>query len=101
VNAPIENGTFVYATRHRLAVALANQLARSVALYESFTGRTPVGLEDLVTRPKDLAENVIWPAGGFVLGGIVHRDPWGRPYELSIRGDRMVVTGKGADGKDG
>jgi len=101
VNAPIEDGTFVYASRRRMAVALAKQLAGSIALYESFTGRTPATLDDLFSRPKDLAEGVIWPAGCFVLDGVVPRDPWGRPYELAVRGDRLVVTGKGADGKDG
>lgn len=101
VNGPIEDSTFTYASQRRLAVALTNQLARSIALYETFTGRTPATLEDLVTRPQDLAPDILWPAGGYVLGGVVPKDPWGQPYELSVSGDRLVLLGKGADGKAG
>jgi general secretion pathway protein G len=101
LNGPMTGDLFVYASRRRLAQALAGQLGRSIALYEQFTGRTPVSLDDLVARPKELPEAVIFPAGGFVLGGVVPKDPWGRPYLLTVDRDRLAVTGLGADGKPG
>lgn len=101
LNAPLGDDLFIYASRRRLGVALATQLGRSIALYEEFTGRTPATLDDLVARPKDLPEGVIFPAGGFVLGGVVPRDPWGKPYQLQVDRDRLVLSSLGADGKPG
>src|SRR5436190_7999116 len=101
VNAPIADSAFTYASLRRLAVARAKQVARSIALYGTFTGRTPSSLDELVARPKDLPEGVIWPAGGFALGGSIPRDPWGRAFSLRNEGARQVVFSLGADGKAG
>jgi outer membrane lipoprotein-sorting protein len=101
LDAPISDGMFVYASLRRLALARAKQLARSAALYGAFTGRTPASLDELAVRPKDLAETVVWPAGGFVLASAVPKDPWGRPFELRRDGAKLVVSCLGADGKAG
>jgi hypothetical protein len=101
LNAPIADSTFVFASLGRLAAARAKQMARSVALFGTYTGRMPSSLDQLVARPKDLPEGVIWPEGGFALGGSVPKDPWGRPFSLRNEGARQVVASLGADGKAG
>jgi outer membrane lipoprotein-sorting protein len=101
IDENLPDSEFVYQSLRRLAVARAEQLARSVELYQRFTGRPPRSLGDLVHRPPDLEKETFYPEGGFLLARDVPRDPWGRPYELAEeRGRRMVVC-RGADGKPG
>lgn len=101
LDAPIADSLFVYSSLHRLAAAQAKQLARSATLYGTFTGRTPASLDELVSRPKDLPESTVWPEGGFLLGGAVPKDPWGRPFKLQRDGAKLVVLNLGADGNAG
>ncbi len=101
VDTPIPDSVFTFASVRRLAVARAKQLGRSAMLYGLYTGRTLSSLEDLLARPKDLPEAAIWPAGGFVLGSVLPKDPWGNPFALKTEGTRLIVTSPGADGKPG
>jgi hypothetical protein len=80
-----------------LAGARAGQLAESAGLFVLYTGRSPRSLDDLVKRPAWLEPDVFYPEAGFVLGGALPRDPWGRPFELNA----ARVISLGADGKAG
>src|SRR5439155_24244810 len=80
----LPDSRFSLPSNRRLARVRAVQLARSGSLYGTFTGRHPRSLEDLAARPAHLEPEVFWPEGGFVLGGVVPKDPWGRPYELKL-----------------
>ncbi len=80
-----------------LARARAGQLAESAGLFTLYTGRHPRTLDDLVKRPAWLEPDVFTPEAGFVLGGALPRDPWGRPFELNA----ARVLSLGADGKAG
>jgi len=96
----VPDGEFSLQSRHRLAMAQLTQLAESVRLFERFTGRAPDSLEDLKRKPADLDADIFWPRGGFLLGA-PPRDPWGRPFEVVVRGGRCTVVCRGADGADG
>jgi hypothetical protein len=91
----LPDSDFSFQSPRRLAGVRARQLARSVELYGHFTGRHPRSLDDLVTRPAHLEKEVFWPDGGFVLGGVVPKDPWGRPYELRLERGRARIAGTG------
>jgi outer membrane lipoprotein-sorting protein len=97
----VADSEFVFQSLRRLAAARAEQLARSVELYQRFTGRAPRSLGDLVTRPPDLDKETFYPEGGFLLAQELPRDPWGRPFELAEERGRRVVVSRGADGKPG
>ena len=101
IDAPIPDSVFTFASVRRLALARAKQVGRSAMLYGLYTGRTPATLEDLLARPKGLPEAAIWPAGGFFLGSVLPKDPWGNPFALKAEGTRLIVTSSGADGKPG
>jgi hypothetical protein len=91
----LPDSDFSFQSPRRLARVRARQLARSVELYGQFTGRHPRSLDDLVARPPHLEPEIFWPEGGFVLGGAVPRDPWGRPYLLRIERGRARIVGTG------
>jgi len=97
----IPDSVFAYQSRHRLAQSRASQVAESVRLYARFTGRAPGTLEDLIRRPAGLEPEIFYPPGGFVLGGTVPRDPWGRPFELRADAEGVRIVSLGADGKPG
>ncbi|HYE99879.1 MAG TPA: DUF2950 family protein [Planctomycetota bacterium] len=101
VGEPIPDEAFLYATKGRLASALAGQLARSVELHRRFTGVAPASLEALAARPDGLDPALFWPEGGFVLGGRVPKDPWGRPFALENKDGGLRVVSLGADGRPG
>jgi hypothetical protein len=97
----LPDSDFSFQSNRRLARVRAAQIARSVSLYGTFTGRHPRSLDDLAARPSHLEPEVFWPEGGFVLGGVVPKDPWGRPFELKVERSRAWVVGLGSDGKPG
>lgn len=97
----LPDSDFTYQSKRRLAQAQAAQLVRSVELFGLFTGRHPASLEELLRRPADLPPEVFWPERGFVLGGALPRDPWGKPFELARDGGRARVVSRGADGAPG
>lgn len=82
-----------------LAKARAAQLAASVRLFGLYTGRHPGRLEDLAKRPADLEAGIFWPSRGFLLGGAVPLDPWGKPFELVAKGGRVSVVSRGGGGE--
>jgi general secretion pathway protein G len=97
----LPDSDFSYQSNRRLARTRAVQLATSVGLFGRFTGRHPRGLEDLVRRPQSIEKEVFWPEGGFVLGGALPKDPWGRAFELRADAGIVSVVSLGADGKPG
>ncbi len=97
----LPDSEFSFASPRRLARVRAGQVAKSVELYGLYTGRFPRSLDDLAARPAHLEPEVFWPEGGFVLGGVVPRDSWGRPYGLRAERGRARVVSLGSDGAPG
>jgi outer membrane lipoprotein-sorting protein len=93
----LADSEFAFQSARRLAAMRAVQLARSAELFTRFSGRSPKSLDELLRRPEGLDPAVFYPAGGYVLGGALPKDPWGRPYLLQDGQVRSL----GADGKAG
>jgi outer membrane lipoprotein-sorting protein len=93
----LADSEFSFQSARRLAAVRAVQLARSAELFTRYSGRSPKSLDELLRRPEGLDPAVFYPAGGYVLGGALPKDPWGRPYLLR---DGQVLS-LGADGKAG
>jgi hypothetical protein len=100
LDSELGDADFNYQSRWRLARAQAAMLAESARLFTLFTGRAPDSIDDLAKKPADLEPDVFWPRGGFVMGGIP-RDPWGRPFGISVREGRAALFCLGADGQEG
>ncbi len=84
------------AKQRRVLVDLGN-LMQDLLLYREFTGTIPSALVDLV-EPKDDGP---WPKGGFVAGGVLPKDPWGRDYVYDFDRGEPALSCLGADGKPG
>lgn len=97
----LPDSDFAWQSNRRLARVEVAQLAESARLFGLYTGRHPGSLQDLVRRPETLEADIIWPSGGFVLGGELPKDPWGRPFELLTQDGRASIICRGADGKEG
>jgi hypothetical protein len=91
----IADSEFATPWKKLLARAQAGQLAESAGLFALYTGRHPRALDELLRRPAWLEPDVFYPDGGFVLGGRLPKDPWGRAFEL--RGGRVVSPGAEGD----
>jgi general secretion pathway protein G len=61
------------------------------------------GLQALVARPSGSPEARNWRAGGYLEGGRVPKDPWGRDYQYLSPGQRgeFDVYSLGRDGRPG
>jgi general secretion pathway protein G len=61
------------------------------------------GLQALVAQPGGSPEARNWRAGGYLEGGRVPRDPWGRDYQYLSPGQRgeFDVYSLGRDGRPG
>lgn len=92
---------FIFQSNRRFARAQAQRLAGAAALFGRCTGRHPSALEELARRPQGLEADIFWPEGGYLLGGTVPKDPWGRPFELKSADGKPSVVSLGADGKAG
>lgn len=61
------------------------------------------GLEALVEAPDDLANDALYPRGGFIQK--LPLDPWGRPYQYVFPAERSRaaydIFSLGADGEEG
>jgi len=84
--------------RQKQACVDLGQLAIAVMLYREFVGDGPKSLNDLVEKPGDAA---FWPEGGFMKGGKIPKDPWGRDYQYKAGERDPRVWSWGADGKEG
>ena len=60
---------------------LAEQVARSIELYSTYTGTWPASLDDLTRKP---AAGGFWPEGGFWIGAL--------PKAVSWKEGRVVPT---------
>ncbi len=89
----------VETAKQKQALVDIGKLAIAVMLYYEFNGSKPASLKDLIEKPKD-AE--FWPDGGYLNGGAVPKDPWGRDYVYKPGDARQpVIKSLGADGKPG
>lgn len=61
------------------------------------------GLQALVAQPGGAPEARNWRAGGYLQGGSVPKDPWGRDYQYLSPGQRgeFDVYSLGRDGRPG
>ena len=101
LNTEIPDSDFTYQSKRRLARVQVRLLARSVELFGKFTGRHPRALADLTRKPPELEKDVFWPEDGFLLGGEVPKDPWGRPFRLRREDGSVGLLCLGADGEKG
>ncbi len=72
--------------KQRQAVVQMGHLLIGVVLYREFFGEMPKTLSLLVEKPKDAKG---WPEGGFLLQGMLPKDPWGQPYWISYEEDEL------------
>lgn len=84
--------------RRIVARAHLVQIAAAVKLFHALNARFPAALADLIRRPEGIAR---WPEGGFLLGGTIPSDPWGRAYSYSAQEDGFALKSLGADGREG
>ncbi len=73
-------------------------LTMGLRLYREFTGAWPKTLGHLVDKPKDAS---FWPEGGYLAGGKLPKDPWGRDFLYDADGALPRISSLGADGKKG
>ena len=98
-NAAVPPKERVESAKQKQALVDMGQIAIAVMLYYEFTGDRPATLKDLVEKPK---EAEFWPEGGYLKGGAVPKDPWGRDYLYEPGSDRTPgIKCLGADGKKG
>ncbi len=93
----VPDSAFEFPWRRLQAQARVNQLAESVGNFAFFTGRFPRSPDNLLRKPDWLEADTFYPEGGFVLGGRLPQDPWGRAFEFT----EGKVSSLGADGKAG
>ncbi len=75
------------------------QIGMACIMFKNVNGQDPKALKDLVEKP---AYAKSWPEGGFLLGGKVPLDPWGREYRWQAREGRVPsLATLGADGEAG
>ncbi|HEU4339351.1 MAG TPA: type II secretion system protein GspG, partial [Planctomycetota bacterium] len=74
LNAAFPPDFFEFQNAAMLLDARTYQAATSVLLHARYTGRLPKTLEDLARRPADLPAGVLWPEGGFWIGGAIPKD---------------------------
>jgi len=89
------------ARRMKAKVQIAS-LQSALALFKTDTGRFPTtseGLEALVADPGIRG----WKTGGYLEGGKVPADPWGRPYSYICPGSHgdYDLKSSGKDGEEG
>lgn len=59
---------------------------------------TEQGLDALLTKPTDCPN---YPASGFIQGGKIPADPWGKDYMYESDGKTYVISSFGNDGAEG
>ena len=101
IDEELADSEFTFQSARRLAAVQSVQVARSAELFTRFSGRAPKSLDELVRRPEGLDPAVFYPDGGYLLGGVLPRDPWGRPFELASEKGMLAVVSRGGDGKPG
>jgi general secretion pathway protein G len=92
--------------RRTAAEADIRAIASALELYklDNFVyPSTQQGLQALVQRPVGEPAAPNWKAGGYLQGGAVPKDPWGRPYQYLNpgRAGPYDVFSFGADGRPG
>ena len=88
--------------------AQISNLEGVLELYRMDNARFPTteqGLEALVVRPTSAPEPRDYPAGGYLRGGRVPKDPWNEPYHYEAPGQHnqhaFDLWSYGADGVAG
>jgi len=74
------------------------QIGTACLMYKQMNGEEAASLQDLVEKPARAKQ---WPEGGFLLGGKVPQDPWGREYKYETGWKLPRLWTLGADGKEG
>jgi len=74
------------------------QIGAACVMYKKLNGEDPKSLRNLVEKPPGVKA---WPEGGFLLGGKLPLDPWGRDYQYDAGWQIPRVFTRGADGREG
>lgn len=81
-----------------------NQFKQLLEDYRRYCSQYPTtdqGLDVLVAKPATGPECPNYPASGFIQGGKVPTDPWGKDYMYESDGRTYVITSFGTDGREG
>ena len=81
----------------RTASAQINSLKSQLDMYKLNVGSYPPTLEALYERPSDVDESR-WSQ---VSRDPVKPDPWNRPFEYKVQGDKFELRSLGPDGQSG
>jgi general secretion pathway protein G len=94
--------------RGQTAKAQIKKIESAVEFFQMDNGFFPdseQGLEALVVKPTVGREARNYPAGGYLQGGAVPRDPWDNPYQYeypgTINANSYDIWSLGADGQPG
>lgn len=93
--------------KRTVAALQIRNLVNALQLYKLDNGVYPTteqGIEALVRRPSAHPVPANYPAGGYLEGGRVPLDPWGRLYAYVSPGPGgldFVIRSFGADGQEG
>jgi general secretion pathway protein G len=66
-------------------------------LYRLNVGTYPSSLDALYEKPSDLADPTKWSQ---ISDEPIPADPWGRPYQYKLNGDKFEIRCLGADGQE-
>ena len=77
-----------------------SEIEKAVDMFHYDYGRFPTILDELVSRPSDIAEED-WKVPTLKAKNLT--DPWGRPFQYRVPGDHEPVDiySYGADGQEG
>lgn len=97
----LEDSVFSVQTRGQYSKARTALVARWIDIYTLYTGRYPKNLQSLLTPPNIDNRKSVWPRTGYLAGGKVPEDAWGKRYDYRHRDGKVFLTTYGADGKPG
>jgi general secretion pathway protein G len=89
------------AAKHSVAQQKVQEIEKAIEMFHYDYGRFPEAIEELVTRPDDVAEDK-WQPPTVKSKDLL--DPWGRAFVYSVPGDHdqsFDLYSLGADGQEG
>jgi general secretion pathway protein G len=74
-----------------------NNFKQFLEMYRLNVGTFPSSLDALYEKPSDLADPTKWMQ---VSNEPIPADPWGRPYQYKLNGDKFEIRSLGPDGQE-
>ena len=96
--AVVNIGSFQERGFRRTAGAEISNLTTMLDSYRLEVGSYPSQLSYLYEKPSDLADSSKWMQ---LSKKPINPDPWGRPYEYKLDGDKYDLRSLGPDGQSG